>query len=152
MLRQCNRLDQKDWATKLPAVELAMNMGRSDTTVFSLFYLNYSQMPHSLVWESESEYPGVTQFAQRMKEAIMAAHDAIIAARMNQLVQVNKHRRPVPFKVGDFVYLSTCNLSILTGRARKLRRVQHISLSSRRNCRHGEYTMLSMHPSCILTT
>ncbi|TFK79385.1 hypothetical protein K466DRAFT_505656, partial [Polyporus arcularius HHB13444] len=77
-------------------------------------------MPRSLIWESDSEYPGVQVFAQRMKEALMAAHDAIIAARTSQVIQANKHRRPAMFKEGDFVYLSTKNLSIPTGRARKL--------------------------------
>ncbi|TFK78874.1 hypothetical protein K466DRAFT_465631, partial [Polyporus arcularius HHB13444] len=64
--------------------------------------------------------PGVSQFAQQMKEAIMAAHDAVIAARTSQVVQANKHRRPAPFKAGDLVYLSTKNLAVPTGRARKL--------------------------------
>ncbi|PIL23014.1 hypothetical protein GSI_14321 [Ganoderma sinense ZZ0214-1] len=120
MLRQCVRPDQKDWVQRLPAVELAMNMARSETTGFSPFYLNYGQMPRSLIWESESEYPGVQAFAQRMKEAIMVAHDAIIAAHTSQVVQANKKRRPASFEVGDLVYLSTKNLSIPKGRARKL--------------------------------
>ena len=37
MLRQCVRPDQKDWASRLPAIELAMNTARSDTTGFSPF-------------------------------------------------------------------------------------------------------------------
>ncbi|KAJ3002426.1 hypothetical protein NUW54_g5855 [Trametes sanguinea] len=120
MLRQCVWPDQKDWATRLPAVELAMNMARSETTGFSPFYLNYGQMPRSLVWPSECEYPGVQAFAQRVKEAIMAAHDAIIAARMSQVAQANKRRRAAAFRVGDLVYLSTKNLNLPKGRARKL--------------------------------
>ncbi|RPD56920.1 hypothetical protein L226DRAFT_467926, partial [Lentinus tigrinus ALCF2SS1-7] len=105
MLRQCVRPDQKDWVRKLPAIELAMNTARSDMTGFSPFFLNYGQMPRTLVWSSESEYPGVRAFAQRMKEAIMAAHDAIIAARVGQVLQANRHRRPAGFLEGDLVYL-----------------------------------------------
>ncbi|TFK79106.1 hypothetical protein K466DRAFT_506130, partial [Polyporus arcularius HHB13444] len=57
--------------------------------------------------------PGVQQFAQRMKDAIMAAHDTIIAApRAVQVVQAKKHGRVAPFKEGDFVYLSTKNISL----------------------------------------
>ncbi|KAJ3486050.1 hypothetical protein NLI96_g4519 [Meripilus lineatus] len=120
MLRQCVHPDQKDWVQKLPAIELAMNMARSDTTGFSPFYLNYGRMPRSLIWDNQSEYPGVQTFAQQMKEAIMAAHDAIIAARVQQTKQANKHRRDAPFKENDLVYLSTKNLKPLKGRARKL--------------------------------
>ncbi|KAJ3474431.1 hypothetical protein NLI96_g12462 [Meripilus lineatus] len=120
MLRQCVRPDQKDWVMKLPAIELAMNTARSDTTGFSPFYLNYGRMPRSLIWEGESTYPGVQEFAERMKQAIMAAHDAIIAARVQQTKQANKHRRDAPFKENDLVYLSTKNLKPPKGRARKL--------------------------------
>ncbi|KAJ2968610.1 hypothetical protein NUW54_g13166 [Trametes sanguinea] len=120
MLRQCVEPSQKDWVQRLPAVELAMNTARSDTTGFSPFFLNYGQMPRSLIWSNDSEYPGVRQFAQRMKEAIMTAHDAIISARIGQVLQANKHRRPAGFQTGDLVYLSTKNLSLPKGRARKL--------------------------------
>ncbi|PIL26936.1 hypothetical protein GSI_10074 [Ganoderma sinense ZZ0214-1] len=120
MLRQCVRPDQKDWVLHLPAIELAMNMARSETTGFSPFYLNYGQLPRSLVWQAESPYPGVTAFAARMKAAIMAAHDAIIGARIAQTEQANKKRRKAMFQEGDLVYLSTKNLTIPKGRARKL--------------------------------
>ena len=50
----------------------------------------------------------------------MAAHDAVIAARTGQVIQANKHRRPATFREGDFVYLSTKNIAVPTGRARKL--------------------------------
>lgn len=120
MLRQCVSPDQKDWVMRLPAVELAMNAARSDTTGFSPFFLNYGQMSRELVWDTTPEYPDVQRFAQRMKEAIIAAHDAIISARVDQVVQANKHRRAAAFTVGDFVYLSTKNLSVPKGRTRKL--------------------------------
>ena len=41
MLRQCVSTNQKDWVTKLPAIEFAMNSARSSTTGFTPFYLNY---------------------------------------------------------------------------------------------------------------
>jgi hypothetical protein len=66
------------------------------------------------------EYPGVRVFAQRMKEAIMTAHDAILEARVKQTRQVNKHRNPAPFVKDDLVYLSTKNLTIPKNRAHKL--------------------------------
>lgn len=120
MLRQCVRPDQKDWVLCLPAVELAMIMAQSKTTGFSPFYLNYGQMLCSLIWSGETCYLGVNAFAQRTKEAIMATHDAIIAARMSQTIQANKHRCLSTLKEDSSVYLSTKNLNLPKGQAQKL--------------------------------
>ncbi|OJA15737.1 hypothetical protein AZE42_13184 [Rhizopogon vesiculosus] len=73
-----------------------------------------------MLWESDNEYPGVAKFAQRMKEALMRAHDAIIEAHVGQAKQANRHRRPATFNINDLVYLSTKNLRIPKGRAHKL--------------------------------
>ncbi len=79
-------------------------------------------MPRSLLWHSanNAEFPGVRVFAQRMKDAILAAHDAILAARIKQTDDANRRRSPAPFTAGDLVYLSTTNLSLPKARARKL--------------------------------
>lgn len=120
MLRQCISPNQRDWAVKLPGIEFAINSARTETTGYAPFFLNSGQMPRSMVWNSDSEYPGVRVFAQRMKDAVMAAHDAIIAARVKQTRHANKHRKPAPFEKGDLAYLSTKNLTLPKGRARKL--------------------------------
>lgn len=122
MLRQCVKPDQKDWVAKLPAVEFAINAARSDTTGYAPFFLNSGRMPRSLVWDKPSadEYPGVRTFAQKMHNAIMAAHDSIIEARAKQTRSANRQRRPAPFSEGDLVYVSTKNLAVPKGRARKL--------------------------------
>ncbi|KZT28186.1 hypothetical protein NEOLEDRAFT_1032729, partial [Neolentinus lepideus HHB14362 ss-1] len=64
--------------------------------------------------------PGVQVYAQKVKQAIMSAHDSIIAARIKHTRDANRHRQPAPFTVGDFVYLSTKNISFPKGLARKL--------------------------------
>ena len=120
MLRQCISPKQKDWVLKLPAIEFAMNSARSSTTGFSLFYLNYGRNPGLMIWDCEEVYPGVKQFAENMKDAIMSAHNAIIASWVQNTVQANKKRIPANFKEGDLVYLSTKNISLPKGRARKL--------------------------------
>jgi hypothetical protein len=76
----------------------------------------------TVIWNSPSDlkFPGVVKFAQRVKLAIMAAHDSIIAARVKQIRDSNRHRRVVPFVGGDLVYISTKNLSLKKGLARKL--------------------------------
>lgn len=120
MVRNCISVDQKDWAAKLPAIEFAMNSATSATTGFSPFYLNYGQNPRSVTWDRPSQFPGVQKFAETMREAMLTAHDAIIAARVQQTTQANKHRQLAPFKQGDKVYLSTKNLAIPKGLKRKL--------------------------------
>jgi hypothetical protein len=122
MLRQCVQPDQKDWVTKLPAIEFAINSARSESTGYAPFFLNTGRMPRSMIWDSAGpdEYPGVRVYAQRMKDAVMAAHDSIIAARVKQVRAANRRRRPAPFAVGDLVYISSKDLRIPKGRARKL--------------------------------
>src|ERR1700683_670192 len=120
MLRQCISPDQKDWVSKLPAIEFAMNSASSSTTGYAPFVLNYGRMPRSMVWDSDSEYPGVKIFAQKMKDAILRAHDAILEARVKQTRLANRRRKESPFAKGDLVYLSSKNISLPKGRARKL--------------------------------
>jgi hypothetical protein len=120
MIRQCVRPDQKDWVMKLPAVEFAINSARSSTTGFSPFQLNYGKNPNSMIWTAEDEFPGVQKFAERMKLAIMQAHDAIIASRIENTVQANRKRVTATYQEGDLVYLSTRNISLPKGLARKL--------------------------------
>jgi len=35
-----------------------------------------------MIWDSHSQYPGVCAFAAKMKEALLAAHDAILTAHV----------------------------------------------------------------------
>ncbi|KAJ3554430.1 hypothetical protein NP233_g12425 [Leucocoprinus birnbaumii] len=58
MLRQCVVPHQRDWVSKLPAIEFAINSARSDTTGYAPFMLNYGRMPRSMVFETDAEYPG----------------------------------------------------------------------------------------------
>ena len=120
MLRQCVSPKQKDWVIKLPAIEFAMNSARSSTTGFTPFYLNYGRNPSPMIWKGEEVYPGVRQFAENIKEAIMSAHDAIIASRVQHTTQANRKQIQAKYKEGDLVYLSTKNISMPKGRARKL--------------------------------
>ena len=120
MLCQCVSAKQKDWVTKLPVIEFAMNSARSSTTGFTPFYLNYRHNLSPMIWKGEEVYPRVRVFAENMKDAIMSAHDAIIALRVDHTVQANRKHQKANFKEGDLVYLSTKNISLPKGRARKL--------------------------------
>jgi hypothetical protein len=120
MLRQCISPDQHNWVSKLPGIEFAINSASSQTTGYTPFMLNYGLMPQSMIWNSDSEYHGVCVFAQKMKNAVLAAHDTIITARVNQTRLANNRRKESPFAKGDFVYLSMQNLSLPKGQAQKL--------------------------------
>lgn len=120
MLRQIVLPNQQDWALKLPAIEFALNSACSKTTKYPPFILNYGRLPPPLIWNTNSDYPGVRVFVQRMKDAIMDAHDSIIASRVKNTSLANRKRMESPFVKGDLVYLSTENLSLPKGRARKL--------------------------------
>jgi hypothetical protein len=89
MLCQCVAPHQHDWVTKLPVIEFAINSARSDMTGYAPFMLNYGHMPRSMVFETNIEYSGVKVFAQRMKNAVMLAHNAIINAQMKQTCLAN---------------------------------------------------------------
>ncbi|KAF7348752.1 Retrovirus-related Pol polyprotein from transposon 17.6 [Mycena venus] len=122
MLRQCIGPGQKDWVSKLPAIEFAMNSARSETTGYSPFFLNTGRMPRSLLWNSDRtrEYAGVANFALQRRLAIMSAHDSMIAARVKQTRNANRKRQAAPFENGDLVYLSSKNVTFEKGLARKL--------------------------------
>ena len=105
---------------KLPAIEFALNSACSDSTSFSPFFLNHGCMPRPMIWDSNSQFLGVCAFAAKMKDALLTAHDMLIAAQVKMTRQANHHRCPTLFVVGDLVYLSTKNLSLPKARSRKL--------------------------------
>jgi hypothetical protein len=122
MLRQCVQPDQRDWISRLPAIEFAINSARSESTGYAPFFLNFGRMPRAMVWASvpANEYPAIRDFAMSKKLALMSAHDSIIAARVKQTRDANRKRQAVPFQAGDLVYLSSKNISFKKGLARKL--------------------------------
>jgi transposase InsO family protein len=122
MIRQCIGDTQKDWVSKLPAIEFAINSSRSDSTGYAPFFLNFGRIPRPMVWTSadSSEFAGVRVFAQRLKGALIAAHDSILAARVKQIRSANRRRQVAPFQKDELVYISTKNMTFPKGLARKL--------------------------------
>ena len=114
--------DQKNWADKCPMVEFALNSSVSATIRFTPFKLNQGYMPQiGMPTSFDTTFKGVKQFALQAKWDLMVAHDAIIANRVQQMFHANKkcHASDL-YHVGDHVYLSTQNLTLPKGRARKL--------------------------------
>jgi hypothetical protein len=103
--------------------EFAINSNISSSTGFAPFELNYGFLPTfvSGIKPQETVHPGVKQFADRAINNLQMAHDAIIESRITQTFQANKRRRSVePYAIGEKVFLSTENLNLPKGRARKL--------------------------------
>lgn len=123
VLRAMVKPDQTDWTEKVPLTEFALNLSVSATTGFAPFELNYGYLPRMMKgFSTDSKYAGVREFAQQARTNLSMAHDAIIESRVNQTYQANKRRKedPAQFQTGTLVYLSTQNLSLPKGRARKL--------------------------------
>ena len=122
ILRMIINDDQKNWADKCPMVEFALNSSVSATTGFAPFKLNQGYMPQiGMPTTFDTMFKGVKQFTLQAKWDLMAAHDVIIANCIQQMFHANKkcHTSDL-YHVGDHVYLSTQNLTLPKGRARKL--------------------------------
>ena len=122
ILRMIINDDQKNWADKCPMVEFALNSSISATTGFALFELNQGYMPQiGMPTSFDTTFKGVKQFTLQVKWDLMAAHDTIIANHVQQMFHANKkHHASDEYHVGDNMYLSTQNLTLPKGRARKL--------------------------------
>ena len=114
--------DQKNWADKCPMVEFVLNSSVSATMGFTPFELNQGYMPQIRMLTSfDTTFKGVKQFTLQAKWDLMAAHDVIIVNRIQQKFHANKKRcASDQYHVGDYVYLSTQNLTLPKGRVRKL--------------------------------
>ena len=128
MLRQCIHPDQKNWVSKLPAIEFAINSARSESTGFAPFFLNFGRMPRSMIWNSapDAEFPSVRNFAQQKKLALMSAHDSntvivLLPLVLNRLGTLIKNDRSFPF--------STATLRICPLRTSPSQKVWHVSYS-----------------------
>lgn len=68
----------------------------------------------------DDTYKGITQFVSDIKLALMRAHNTIIDAQVNSICQANKKGKEISMEKGDKVYLSTTNLKMPKGYAKKL--------------------------------
>jgi hypothetical protein len=123
ILRTLVQPDQKDWVDKIDMVEFAINSSISESTGFAPFELSGGYMP-SMIKEFQKDEAfarGIKSFATTALQNLAEAHDTIIEARGLQADKANKRRGEEPMiAIGDLVYLSTKNLNLPKGRARKL--------------------------------
>jgi len=124
ILRSMISPDQKDWIEKVPMVEFAINSSVSGSTGFTPFELTYGYMPRMAQLKHESApkmVSGIQGFIRQAWDNLAMALDAIIENHVIQTHHTNKKRKdPLTLDVGELVYLSTKNLTLPKGRARKL--------------------------------
>src|SRR6266705_5908311 len=121
ILQATVRPDQKDWATKLSMTEFTINVSTNTSTGYAPFKLVYGFMPRMMMEIPPSDYPGVVDFANKVKENLQRAHDVIIHNCIQQTIQANKRRHlDLPLEKGELAYLSTDKLNLPKGRAGKL--------------------------------
>src|SRR6266481_748547 len=96
-------------------VEFALNSNVSSTTGFAPFELNYGHIPKlGQCLSTDTKFNDVHQFAQQALWNLMTVHDAIIESRVMQRI------KGTAYTPSDLVYLSTKNLTLPKGRAKKL--------------------------------
>ena len=102
--------------------EFTINRSVNATTGYAPFKLNYSCMPRSGQHIStNTTFKAVKQFSQQVLWNLIDTHDAILEHRVMQMHYSNKHWKPgVIYHENDMVYLSTRNLALPKGWARKL--------------------------------
>ena len=114
MLRQCISLKQKDQIYKLLMIEYTINTAQLETIEYTPFFLNYRQILQNLLQNDskKNEYSRVRTFVQKVKDAILQVHNAILQARVKQTRHTNRHRRVSPFELNNLVYVSTKNMNL----------------------------------------
>ena len=123
ILRVMVQPDQRNWMEKVPMVEFALNSAISSSSRFAPFKLTYGYHPsmNPGITPELSSTPEVRHFVAQALQNLTNAHDAIIESRVRQTHNANWHQREDnSFAVGDLVYVSTADLSLLKGRASKL--------------------------------
>lgn len=113
---------QSNWDQFLYLVEFAYNSSKHSTTGYSPFFLNYGfhpRGPPQLLTLSEDN-PTLGEFLHSIISALASSRMWYKEKQISMETQVNKHRRELQFKEGDFVMLSTKNLRSKTWLSKKL--------------------------------
>jgi transposase InsO family protein len=109
---------QDDWSDLLPLMDYAqLTLPHSSLGMLSPFEVLYGYAPRtSFDWKDPQpgasniealSYRAANDLAQRMSQAVECARQSIKKAQAVKERVVNAHRRPVDWKVGDKVWVST---------------------------------------------
>jgi transposase InsO family protein len=119
---------QSNWAEQVPFVQFAINASYNHTTGYAPFELTRGYVPRTLpdLWNAKLTGGGSapTRFVEMATTYLHSALDSILETRTKDAYAVNAKRRKGTDsthrpKVGERVWLSTRNFSIVKNRARK---------------------------------
>ena len=125
MLRAFVNADHTDWDQHLDMVEFAYNNSAQASSGHSPFFLNFGEHPNTpikLALESNAakKVPATLDFLGKIDKAMSSAKEKTLAAQARQKRFADEHRREANFFIGQKVWLSTENLRMIDGQARKL--------------------------------
>jgi hypothetical protein len=113
-----------DWVQHLTNVEFAINAAVSTSTTMSPFKVTLgfeSTSPTTATFEDSEPSRTSPEQVKILVEMHRFAHDCVKAAQAHMQDAANRHRLPVPFKVGDKVKLKATNLRFVQQPCSKLR-------------------------------
>ena len=122
IFRSAISADQTDWVDQTPFVEFTINSSINETTGFTPFKLNYMRLPHILpkIQFGGVVHKGIREFIESVVQNLNNMYDVIIACRVFQKVQADKHWNAEPdIKVGSKVFITTKDLALPKERAGK---------------------------------
>lgn len=102
------------WDEHLAMAEFAINNSYQESIKTTPFRLNYFRDPPTpLTLNRDDKVPAATKLTEDMQMSLQAAKKALIAAQQRQKHYADTKRRPLSFKLGDEVLLSSKNLKTL---------------------------------------
>ncbi|GBG91979.1 hypothetical protein CBR_g54075 [Chara braunii] len=123
LLRTLIRPDQKDWAERLPDVELAYNSSIHLALGISPFEFEHGSpvtLPLDMITPRTVESDDHLLFLRRMQELLVKARDQMAKTQQRMRQQANRQRLPCPFHAGDLVWVSAAEFSLEQDVSRKL--------------------------------
>ncbi|KAJ9525275.1 hypothetical protein QJQ45_020806, partial [Haematococcus lacustris] len=123
MLRHYISPTQSDWPDYLALAEFAVNNSWQESIQSTPFLVNTGQSPVTVGLRDlpyGGRCPSAHAFTRWWQDAVANARKCMAAAQSRQSAYANKARRDVEYKVGQKVLLSTKNLKLKPGKARKL--------------------------------
>ncbi|KAJ9534456.1 hypothetical protein QJQ45_016175 [Haematococcus lacustris] len=123
MLRHYISPTQSDWPDYLALAEFAVNNSWQESIQSTPFLVNTGQSPVTVGLRDlpyGGRCPSAHAFTRWWQDAVANARKCMAAAQSRQAAYANKARRDVEYKVGQKVLLSTKNLKLKPGKARKL--------------------------------
>jgi hypothetical protein len=113
---------QTNWDSLLPAAEFALNDTYQKSIGMTPFMMTYGQHPITPARAafSQANTPAATGYVQEVQAAVKKARDLLQAVQQRQKSYADSKRRPLTFKEGDKVLLSTEHIRLKSVGTQKL--------------------------------